>query len=493
MSSNSTLPLTQEFPVGSLRFEFLTNMSQILAHPFAAACRVAGLVLLSSFLLSSQTPSSGDQTPLTDRERALLQRVEDLEKRMAALEGRPTPQAETPAGAAAVVASASANTQTEQGVKDGILGLPGTTLNLYLDGYYGWNFNRPVGRVNLLRANDVLSNNFSLNQASLILERAPDVAAGRRYGARVDLMFGQNTETMQGGAQNEPRPQVYRNIFQAYGTYVFPVGSGLTVDFGKFASALGIENNYAYEQINYSRSFYFDYLPFYHMGFRTTYNLNDKLSFQYWLVNGANQTESFNEGKSNAFLFTIKPTKTISWNVNYFFGNQNRDLTPALNSGIPALPTQPGLSITPAPGPKLNGRTHIFDTYASWSPNSKVTVAAEADYVVGRERSVSPPSRVTGGVGYLQYHFTPKFYVGGRFEYLLDHGGLFSGATQALKEHTVTAGYQFIDGFQLRFEHRRDFSDHPFFLAETPGLLKKEQNTATLGLIWWFGGKRESW
>jgi hypothetical protein len=57
-----------------------------------------------------------------------------------------------------------------------------TTINLGLDGYYGYNFNRPVGRVNLLRPYDVSSNSFSLNQASLILERAPNVEAGRRFG-----------------------------------------------------------------------------------------------------------------------------------------------------------------------------------------------------------------------------------------------------------------------------------------------------------------------
>ncbi len=41
--------------------------------------------------------------------------------------------------------------------------LRNTTINLGIDGYYAYNFNRPVGRVNLLRAYDVLSNNFSLN------------------------------------------------------------------------------------------------------------------------------------------------------------------------------------------------------------------------------------------------------------------------------------------------------------------------------------------
>ena len=467
--------------------------------------RVNLLYLCSAVLLAAQTPPNG-QTPLTEREQALLDRIESLEKRIAALEGKAapppgaaevSPQRSSVLGGAATGAAATAAgpvPQAEQQKAAPVLGfVSGTTFNFYFDGYYGYNFNRPVGRVNLVRANDVLANNFTLNQVGLILERAPDVAGGRRYGGRVDLMFGQNTETLQGGAQNEPRPQVYRNLFQAYGTYVFPVGSGLTVDFGKFYSALGFENNYAYDEINYSRSFYFDYLPFYHMGFRTTYNVNSKLSLQHWLVNGANQSEDFNNFKSNAFLATVKPTQTVSWNINYYFGDENRDVTTALNPGVPLLPTQPGLSIIPVAGPRLNGKSHIIDTYASWSPNAKWTLAGEFDHVISRLVSHGPPSHVIGGASYLQYHFTPKFWLSGRFEYLQDHGGLFSGVTQALKEHTLTATYQPTEGVQVRMEYRRDFSNRPFFLTDIPGYLKKEQDTATLGMIWWFGGKRESW
>jgi hypothetical protein len=75
---------------------------------------------------------------------------------------------------------------------------------------------------------------------------------------------------------------------------------------------------------------------------------------------------------------------------------------------------------------------------------------------------------------------------------LSDRGALFSGLTQALKEHTLTAEYKFGEGFLLRGEYRRDYSNLPFFLTDFPDVLKKEQNTATLGLIWWFG-KEGSW
>jgi hypothetical protein len=200
-----------------------------------------------------------------------------------------------------------------------------TTLNLTVDGYYAYNFNNPVGRVDLLRAYDVLSNEFSLNQASVILERAPDLGAGRRWGARLDLQYGQATDTLQGNPANEPRPQIYRNIFQAYGTYIVPLGKGLTVDFGKWSSSLGIEGNYTKDQVNYSRSFYFDFLPFYHMGIRASYPINDQLTLNYWVVNGTNQVEATNGFKDQLFGFTAKPRKSINWTTSYYLGQEHPD------------------------------------------------------------------------------------------------------------------------------------------------------------------------
>lgn len=456
-----------------------------------------GAVLLTCGISSLWAQSSEPSGPQSAPDRALLDRIEKLEKRVAVLEARSTagcdaaPTSTTGASASDPPAPQSQPALTQE--HSALSFVSGATLNFYLDGYYGYNWNRPLGRVNLLRANDSLSNNFTLNQATVILERAPDPTAGRRLGGRVDLMFGENTEIMQGSPVNEPRPQAFRNIFQAYGTYILPIGSGLTIDFGKFASALGIENNYAYEDLNYSRSFYFTFLPFYHMGVRSTYNLNDKLSIQYWLVNGANQTEDFNSYKSNAFLFTVKPAKRISWNLNYYFGDENRDLTPYYNPGLPALPTQPGLSTTPAPGPSPNGKTHIFDTYATWTVTPKTTLAAESDYVVSRLLAGGPAAHALGGAGNAQHQVTDTLALAARFEYLADHGGLFSGLTQDLKEDTFTATYQPADGFQIRLEYRRDDSNQPFFLTATPGILMKHQNTAAIGLIWWYGAKRESW
>lgn len=371
-----------------------------------------------------------------------------------------------------------------------------TTINLNLDTYYEYNFNDPIGRVNSLRAYDVLSNEFSLNQANVIFDHAPDVEAGRRWGGRLDLQFGQATDTLQGNPANEPRPQIYRNIFQAYGTYVLPVHKGIQVDFGKWSSSLGMEGNYTKDQMNYSRSYWFSFLPFYHMGLRTSTPVNDRFSINYWLVNGTNQVEATNGFKDQLFGFTTKPAKTLTWTMNYYFGQEHPDRAPAANCG--PIPVQPGLCFT-AISPAPNGKTHIFDSYATWQATPKLTFALEGDYFIQRLwESAAPgqssaPMHVDGGAAYIQYQLNPKFSLATRAEYMSDRGGLFSGLSQALKENTVTFSHKVFDGFLVRYEWRRDYSNQPSFLTSTPGVLRKQQNTATVGVVWWWGRMEGPW
>jgi hypothetical protein len=444
---------------------------------------------------NSSAKNSKDNAELLEEMRQMRQLIERLEARVNQLEAEKSAAVVEPTPSAAEAPSATPTTgQTgalSEGDRKALDFFRGTTISGTVDTYYGYNFNRPVGRVNLLRAYDVASNSFSLNQAVVSVERAPDVDAGRRFGLRMDLMYGQATETLQGNAANEPRPQVFRPLWQVYGTYVAPVGKGLTLDFGKFASSLGYETNFTKDDFNYSRSYFFNYLPFYHFGLRAKYPVNDKLAALYHVMNGAQQSEDFNGFKSQQVAAILTPTKKVTWQVNYYFGREQRDVAPQLNPTFASLPTQPGLStdvIVPTP----RGRFHALDSYVTWLVTDKLTLAAEADYVINRVQEFSPPSRVTGGVAYARYQFTPKFALAGRAEYLSDRGGLFSGATQALKETTFTADYKLADGLLMRGEWRRDFSNRRFFLTDAPGVLKKDQQTATLGLVWWFG-KEGSW
>ena len=404
----------------------------------------------------------------------------------------------TASGSAATTVAGNQSPPKPEGSGPGIVptNLPGgATLNYTFDGYYEYNFNQPPGRVNDLRAYDVLSNTFSINQASIIFALDPDVENHRRYGVRLDLQFGQATETLQGNSANEPRPEIYRNIFQAYGTYVVPVGKGVNVDFGKWASSLGVEGNYTKDQTNYTRSFYFYYLPFYHAGVRASYQINNKLAVNYWIVNGANQSEPTNGFKDELFGFVLTPTKTLKWTSNYYLGQEHPDNAPATNCTVPV---QPGLCVTPI-SPAPNGKLHIFDNYATLQVTPKLALTGEGDYVIEREWATaapgesSAPSHVSGGVAYAQYQLNSRSSLAARGEYLSDRGGLFSNATQALKEGTGTYKYTVANGLDAFVELRRDWSNIPYFTTHNVGSPSNHQTTALLGLVWWYGGKQGAW
>ncbi|GAC1310484.1 MAG: hypothetical protein NVSMB10_18240 [Steroidobacteraceae bacterium] len=472
--------------------------------------RASALLVAAVFLSAAATAQVANTDARVDELRREVEElkavVRELQQQVATMNGAaaagPTARAPAPAAPAAPgtpaappssVSSASSAATLPAAAATADL-WEGTSINALLDGYYEYNFNSPVGRTNTLRAYDVSSNSFSLAQADLVFERAADVAHGRRAGVRLDLQFGQATSTLQGNPANELRPEVYRNIFQAYGTYVFPVAAGLTVDFGKWASSLGIEGNYTKDQLNHSRSFWFDYLPFYHMGVRSKLALNDQLAFNVWIANGTNQTEAFNNYKDQLVGVVITPTPALSWTLNLYQGQEHPDVVYITNPspGQLGLPNQQGSYIQPI-GNAPNGKLKIADSYLAWQATKALTVAAEADYVEQRLYSYSRAQHVDGGALYVGYQFSDKISAAARGEYLADIGGLYSGATQYLKEVTLSLDYRPADGFLMRGEYRRDQSNQPYFLGHSLGDLQNRQPTIGLDLVWWFGQKTGTW
>ena len=147
---------------------------------------------------------SGPEQP-TERERALLERIARLEQRLSALEKKSGPDSVVAPAASPGEASglnADSNETPQQPAPDQAAALDwlrDMTVRAHFDGYYLWNTNRPLGRINLLRAYDVTANSFSLNQTGVIFEKPVNVDTGRRWGYRLDLMYGQATEAGQGG------------------------------------------------------------------------------------------------------------------------------------------------------------------------------------------------------------------------------------------------------------------------------------------------------
>lgn len=339
------------------------------------------------------------------------------------------------------------------------------------EGYYQWNGNAPPDRVTPLRAYDTRANTFAIQQTAVVIESAPDVAAGRRFGARVDLQFGQATAVLQGSRANEPRPELYQNIWQAYGTYVIPVGRGLHADFGKFASNLGYETNYARDNHHFSRAYLFNFLPYYHTGVRLTLPVHDRVTLMYTLTNGIQQTEDFNDFKSSHVTAIVTPASGVSWTVSYYVGQE-----------------QPDTADTDG----ADGRFRVVDTSISWGATQALAFALNANHTTSEVTRHGEARAVTGLGAHARYQLTPSAALALRYERLADEG-LFGGLDQHLQEVTLTYEHRLADGFLVRGEYRRDWSNEPYFASSRPGAPRRAQHTTTAGLVWWFGNKSGPW
>lgn len=341
-----------------------------------------------------------------------------------------------------------------------------------LEGYYEYSWNRPPDHVLLLHAYDTRANVFSIQQAAVVIESPTDVDAGRRFGARIDFQFGQATETVQGNPANEPRPDIYRNLWQAYGSYVFPLGRGLRMDFGKFASMLGYETNYAKDNQAFSRAYLFNFLPFYHAGLRVTLPVSDRLTFLYMLTNGVQQTEDFNDFKSNHVAAVVKPMPSLTWTVNYYFGQEQPD------GGLPGGPA---------------GWFRVFDTYATYQATSALAFGLDVSHTTNEAGPSGGSMSLQGSGAYTRYQLVPAAAIGIRYEHLRDEG-LLAGSQQTLQEATLTGEYKLAGGFLGRIEFRRDWSNRPFFPGPSGfSDQRRQQNTLLIGGVWWFGNKQGAW
>ncbi|HEX7174989.1 MAG TPA: porin [Pyrinomonadaceae bacterium] len=331
-----------------------------------------------------------------------------------------------------------------------------TTVNGYIDTYYAYNFNRPHDALNSLRAFDTRHNQFSLAAVGLAFEKTPDAAS--RVGYRLDLLFGPAADYL---ASAEPGGiEVYKHIHQAYGSYLAPVGSGLQLDFGKLISWSGAESDQVLENWNYSRGLLYSFAsPTYHMGLRATYSFGPKVTVMGAVVNGWNNVEDNNGGKTVALALTLNPTNKFSLTQNYIFGAEQ-------------------------PGDRRHKR-HFFDTIITYDFNDRLAFLGNYDYGFDR---LADGSRVRwqGVAAALRYAPAGRFAISPRVEWYADYDGFTTGAAQRLREATLTGEYRVGHGLTARLEYRRDWSDKHVFETAAPSILKRTRATLASGLIWSF-------
>lgn len=428
---------------------------------------------------SAAKPEAKSAAEMAKVVEALEERLRVLEEKLAKL----TSNSAAPAAGAPAKLDDAANTTAVAEIKkevaaiqedvkknDGLLKfLRDIEVSGIVDGYYSYNNNK-VDMFTQGRAFDVRHNAFSLQLAKLTLQKSN--SKDSPLGFRVDLGLGETVDRII-SVSDSSRNDATKHVLQAYASYVAPVGSGLTIDFGKFYTPIGAEVIETKDNFNYSRGWLFTYGPYYHVGFRAKYAFNDKVALTGFLLNGwdnlfennVGETPGTNAGKTVGFSLGLTPTKKFAFTQTYLAG--------------PEAP----LANVPDISARDNWR-HIADSVATYYATDKLTLLG--NFVYGSDGdNGGNRGHWTGGAVYFKYAFNNRFAFSPRFEVLNDRDGLRTGVAQTVKDITLTQEMKLMNNLLTRFEFRRDFSNQQFF-TNSAGTPKGNQNTVILGISYFF-------
>jgi predicted porin len=324
-----------------------------------------------------------------------------------------------------------------------------------VDGYYDANFNHPSTMDNQLRNFDEKASQFSLNMMKVTMQHDPDPV-----GFRVDLGFGRAFTTIHA---SEQAPQIFQYLEQAYISLKPPKAKGFEADFGEFVTSAGAEVIETKDNWNYSRSLLFAWaIPYYHFGLRTSMPLTKTITGGVQVVNGWNDVEDNNSGKTVGVTGVLTKPK-YALNVNYYVG-----------------PEKPNTN---------KGYRNLIDSTLTLYPTSKVGVYLNYDYA--QERSLTNVlDHYQGFAGAARFQLTKTIAIAPRAEIFNDPQGFSTGTPQQLEEFTLTGEYKIAEGFLSRVEYRRDHSDQFFFQRGTTPNGSQNQSTILVGMVVYYGPKR---
>jgi hypothetical protein len=304
-------------------------------------------------------------------------------------------------------------------------------------------------------------NAVMLNQADLTIERDMiNLPKGDwDFGFALETGYGRDDffthsngildqHNKQGGTGNDDQ----LDLLQANVQLGIPVGTGLTVEAGKFLTLLGYEKIDPTQNMFYTHSYAFSYgKPFTMTGVLGAYTFSDIGSSNYATLTGGvtrgwNQSTDDNNGDIDGVMQFKVHTDAFEWYVNMMVGPEG------------VLPYGPA------------DYAHwwwVPETILSVKVSDQLTIAA--DFLYGDAPALS---QWLSMAVYAQYRFDPHVALGTRLEYYHDGRGVTTGVGGTdINYFEVTMGVTvnplpdspYLGTFTIRPEVRYDDADHVAF------------------------------
>ncbi len=330
---------------------------------------------------------------------------------------------------------------------------------------YFYNFNNPDGPdlagsnapVDLLHPD---SNSFSLDQLWFSVSRS--ISPEQRAGFRADFVYGKTAsilsgDNLDGGAGND------FDLYQGYIQYLAPIGEGVTIQAGKFATLIGAEVASSKDNWNITRGNVYNFLqPINHTGILASTPI----------------------GPVNASFGFVDETRAFpALNAD---ANKNKALLFSLSGGGETVSASFAGTYGRAPlGTTADDKEFILDGILRFNPSETISTYVNVDYV-SMEDSATVDTDAFGIAGAARVAFTESTGLAGRVEYVkIDPDGFGEFGIWGI---TGTLDHKLTDALTLRGEVRFDSlteDGQVFYIDEDSGLTD-DQVTAGVELLYGF-------
>ena len=322
----------------------------------------------------------------------------------------------------------------------------------FIEGYYGYNFNKPSNNLTFPRQFDYKDNLARINNATVHGEFT--FAGLSDLKLKTTFWLGDNADIFyDGDTAKEPWARNFRQFYLSYST----AGDvPITIDFGKFDTWIGYEVTDSVDNINSSRGVIYTLgIPAYHSGIRATAKLTDKFELGVAAVQGWN--ESANGDKENSYGVWFKSSLDSKTNavLSYYTGKEGNDTK---TNGLGSFG---GIAFGTAGLTNL----HLINFNGSRTVSDKLSLGWDSVYASAVD---GPNSGKWSGVAFFaNMTLDEKRTVAGRFEMFDDADGLRTGTASRISSFTGTYSYKVNPNLRVRGEVRRDWSDKPVFVSDT--------------------------
>jgi hypothetical protein len=335
---------------------------------------------------------------------------------------------------------------------------------------YSYNFNQPNDNLNDFRVYDDDDNSFKFDTGELVIKK--DATKVGDVGFRTDLTYGfSNPQANESAGAGGNLTGDDFDLQIGFVQYNAPVGNGLLIDFGKFATHVGAEVMDGYDGWNYnfSKSFLFNFGPFTHTGVRMQYAVSDTVGVLAMVSNGIDNTTDNNSAKGFGGQISWAPVDNVALYFNYFGTAEDQE----------------------GDTNNTDELRNFYDIVADIGVCKNVSL--NLNFVYGSEdnaRGTNLDAEWWGFSGIVRYDVNEWFSLNFRGQIFDDEDGVRTGGNatptvQTLTSYTITPEIRVNNNMVIRAEYRHDNSDINSF-TDDDSTATDTQDTVAINALFYF-------